>query len=65
MEFKDVKDLSETELTKKAKSARADLFTLKMKNSLGQLANPLEIRDARRAVARVKTAMAQKARGNK
>jgi len=62
MEYKEIKDLSAAELAKKHKTARADLFQLKMKNSLGQLANPIEIRDARRAVARVQTALTQVAK---
>jgi large subunit ribosomal protein L29 len=57
MKFADVKDLSKTELVKKNKAAVAELFTLKMKNTLGQLANPLEIRKVRREVARIKTAL--------
>jgi large subunit ribosomal protein L29 len=61
MKFTEVKDLTATELAKKQKAASADLFTLKMKNSLGQLANPIEIRDARRGIARIQTAISQKA----
>lgn len=60
MEYKDIKDLSKTELDKKFKSSKAELFSLKMKNSLGQLANPIEIRGARRDLARIQTAMTLK-----
>jgi len=63
MDFKDIKGLSQKELTKKGASLKEDLFQAKMKNSLGQLGNPMEIRKIRRDLARVRTAMtsAQKA----
>jgi large subunit ribosomal protein L29 len=63
MNFKDIKDLSKKELIKKGSSLKEDLFQAKMKNSLGQLGNPMEIRKIRRDLARVRTAMtsAQKA----
>lgn len=57
MNYADVKDLSAKELAKKSKAAVSELFTLKMKNSLGQLANPMEIRKLRREVAQIKTAI--------
>jgi large subunit ribosomal protein L29 len=57
MEYKDIKDLSQAELGKKKKAAVAELFQLQMRNSLGQLPNPLEIRKARRDLARVNTAL--------
>jgi len=57
MEFKDIKNLSKTELKKKYTAMRTELFNARMKNSLGQLSNPLEIRRMRRDVARVMTAM--------
>jgi large subunit ribosomal protein L29 len=61
MKFKDMKDLSNTELKKKQKTLTNDLFTAKMKNSIGQLSNPLEIRHIRRELAQLKTAVSQKA----
>jgi large subunit ribosomal protein L29 len=63
MNFKDIKDLSKKELVKKGSSLKEELFQAKMKNSLGQLGNPMEIRKIRRDLARVRTAMtsAQKA----
>ena len=62
MEYKEIKDLSKAELAKKQKALTADLFEMNVKNSLGQLANPMEIRAARRNLARVKTALTQKAK---
>lgn len=63
MNYSDIKDLSKSELVKKQKSAAKDLFELKMKNSLGQLSNPMEIRVLRKNVAKIKTAMSQKLKG--
>ncbi len=60
MKYVDLKDLAVTELKKKKGSLTQELFDAKMKNSLGQLGNPLEIRKIRKNLARVNTAMVQK-----
>ena len=57
MKFADIKSLTKAELEKKVFLSQKDLFELKMKHSLGQLQNPLEIRKIRRDVARLKTAL--------
>lgn len=59
-EFKDIKDLSATELKKKKETLSEELFLAKTKNALGQLANPIQIRGLRRDLARVSTALTQK-----
>lgn len=64
MKFEDVSGLSIVELRKKAQELTKNLFEMKIKNSLGQLGNPLEIRYTRRDIARVKTAINQKASKN-
>lgn len=60
MKFNDVKDLSAAELKKKKATLTTDLFDAKMKNTLGQLGNPLEIRKIRKDLARINTALVQK-----
>ena len=60
MKYTDVKDLSATELKKKKTSLTQDIFEAKMKNQLGQLGNPLEIRKLRKDLARINTALVQK-----
>ena len=60
MKFKDIAGLNPEDLRKKSKELRRDLFNVKMKNSLGQLGNPLEIRLLRKDIARVETAIRQK-----
>lgn len=60
MKMKEITGFSVEELNKKLKGLRTELFEAKMKNELGQLGNPIEIRKARRDIARVHTALAQK-----
>lgn len=57
MKYQDISGLKKEELAKKAKELKADLFQLRMKNSLGQLGNPLEIRYLRKDIARIATAL--------
>lgn len=60
MKFEEISGLTVEELKKKANELKKDLFEMEMKNSLGQLGNPLEIRFRRRDVARINTAINQK-----
>jgi large subunit ribosomal protein L29 len=57
MENKDLKNMSLDQLNKKAQEVRKSLFELRMKNTVGQLNNPIEIRDTRKTVARIMTAI--------
>lgn len=57
MENKDLKTMSVEQLTKKAQEVRKSLFELRMKNTVGQLNNPIQIRDTRKMVARILTAI--------
>jgi large subunit ribosomal protein L29 len=52
--------MSSQELIKKKKSLTHELLLNKMKNSIGQLSNPLQIRFLRRDIAKVSTALSQK-----
>ena len=60
MKYNDIKDLTASELKKKKSSLVADLFEAKIKNQIGQLSNPMEIRKLRKNIARVNTALVQK-----
>lgn len=60
MKFADIQDLTVEELRKREKTMSEDLFNLKIKHSLGQVGNPIQIRDLRRDVARIKTALTAK-----
>jgi large subunit ribosomal protein L29 len=57
MKFVEIKDLTSDELRKKHTQLRDELFEAKMKHSLGQVGNPIEIRERRRDIARVLTAI--------
>ena len=56
MKFTEVKDLAGKELAKRERQIREEFFHIRMKHSLGQLANPIEIRNKRKDLARVLTA---------
>ncbi len=60
MKYTDVKEMSVVELRKKRSSLKGELFEARMKNQLGQLGNPLEIRHIRKDLARLNTALVQK-----
>ena len=60
MKFDEIKDLTSDELRKKQTQLRDELFEAQMKHSLGQVGNPIEIRDRRRDLARVLTALNMK-----
>lgn len=60
MKFIEISDLSVTELKKKRTTLSEQLFQARIKNSIGQLSNPIEIRDLRRNIARINTAIVKK-----
>jgi large subunit ribosomal protein L29 len=61
MKYEELAGLPATELNKKSQELRQQLFTARMKNALGQMTNPMEIRSIRRDIARLKTAVTAKA----
>ncbi len=63
LKFKEIKDLSTEELGKRVKTAQTELFEMKMKQTMGQLASPIELRFKRRDIAKLKTAIAAKKQG--
>ena len=56
MKFEDIKDLSQIELKKRINQRKNDLFQMRMKNYMGELGSPMEIRTARRDIAKMLTA---------
>ena len=60
MKFSEIKDLTVEELHKRNQQLREELFEAKMKHSLGQLADHLQIRKVRRDIARIQTALSAK-----
>jgi large subunit ribosomal protein L29 len=65
MKFTEIKDMSVGELMKKRSVLSEQLFEARMKNSIGQMANPLQIRQLRRDIARINTAIVGKATSKK
>jgi large subunit ribosomal protein L29 len=60
MKFAEIKDLSVAELKKKRTGLSQELFEARIKNTMGQLANPIEIRNLRKDIARINTAIIKK-----
>ena len=55
-----VHELGDNELQEKLASLKAELFNLRFSNATGQLANPLQIQNVRRDIARVKTVIRER-----
>ncbi len=58
---KELKDMTVAELQEQLDDAKQELFNLRLQQVSGQLENPLQIRNVRRSIARVKTIMNQAA----
>ena len=63
MKYTEFKDLSVVELRKKRTVLSQDLLKAKMKNTIGQMSNPLEIRQLRKDIAKLNTALTLKMKG--
>lgn len=57
---KQISDMNATELEQKLASLKAELFNLRFQMVMGQLDNPMRIREVRKAIARVKTRIRQR-----
>lgn len=60
MKFVDIENKSLKELIKQKQDLTSQLFEMRMKNSLGQLANPVQIRVVRKDIAKINTAIVKK-----
>lgn len=58
MKYSEVTAFSAAEMKNKLKETQAELFEARMKHSLGQLANPMALRQLRKDIARMKMAAA-------
>jgi|YNPMSStandDraft_1061717.scaffolds.fasta_scaffold05175_11 large subunit ribosomal protein L29 len=59
-QFNELKDASKDELMLKLEEWQKKLFELKLKHSTVKIKNPMEIRNTRRDIARIKTLLRQK-----
>jgi large subunit ribosomal protein L29 len=57
MNYIDIKDKSEAELTAMLKEKKLELFTLNAKQKTMQLTNTTELRVAKKDIARIQTAL--------
>lgn len=55
MKTKELRELSDEELTKKLNEAKEELFNLRFQLSTAQLENPLKIRQVRKNIAQIET----------
>jgi large subunit ribosomal protein L29 len=60
MKFTEIKDLSVVELKKRRAGLSEELFQARIKNTIGQLSSPIEIRNLRRDIAKINTAIVKK-----
>jgi large subunit ribosomal protein L29 len=61
MKIGTIRELGRDDLKGKEHELEEQLFRLRLQQSLGQLDNPLKIREVRRDIARVKTILKEKA----
>ena len=57
--FTEIKDLSTVELNAKEQEYRQELFNLRFQLATGQLENTARIKQVRKEIARIKTALRQ------
>ena len=60
MELKMMREMSEMELNAELLKMKKDLFNLRFQHVTGQLENPVQLRELRRDIARVKTIIREK-----
>jgi large subunit ribosomal protein L29 len=60
MKFVDIENKNLKDLIKQKQDLVSQLFEMKMKNSLGQLSNPIQIRMVRKNIAQLNTAIVKK-----
>lgn len=59
----EIKSMSNTELVAKLRDLEDKFYKLKFRNSTAPIKNPLELRELRRTIARIKTLLAQQQKG--
>ncbi|MCX7675303.1 MAG: 50S ribosomal protein L29 [Bdellovibrionaceae bacterium] len=59
MKFSEIKNLKKSDLVERLRQERSQLVELSMKNTLGRLENSASIRQKRRDIARLLTALNQ------
>jgi len=63
MKISELKELTSDELKSKETELRDQLFKLRFQKSLGQLENPLKIKNIRKDIARIQTLLNRPGKG--
>ncbi len=63
MKNAEIVSLTDVELQDKLVSLKQELFNLRFSHATGSLANPLQLRECKRNIARVKTALKEREHG--
>ena len=60
MELKKMREMTEVELNTELSKMKKELFNLRFQHATGQLENPVQMRELKRNIARVKTIIREK-----
>ena len=60
MELKKMRDMTGAELNTELSKMKQELFNLRFQHATGQLENPIQMRELKRDIARVKTIIREK-----
>jgi large subunit ribosomal protein L29 len=60
MNVKEIRDLSNEELTTELESLSEELYGLRFAQATGSLENPARIKDIKKTIARIKTVMTER-----
>jgi large subunit ribosomal protein L29 len=63
MKVKELRELTDAELSKKLNDNKDELFKLRFQMATGQLDNPIKLQEVRRKIARVKTIIRERELG--
>ncbi len=63
MKVKELRELTDAELTKRLHDSKDELFKLRFQMATGQLDNPMKLQEIRRKIARVKTIIRERELG--
>lgn len=60
MKIKDIKSFTDAELVQKEQELKAELFNLRFSHATGNLANPMQLHNLKKDIARVKTVIRER-----
>ena len=65
MKARELRELSEDELSRKEDELKDQLFKLKFQHTLGQLENAMKLKSIKKDIARIKTILGENKEGKK